>query len=489
MNLQVNLKLTRRALANEHLPVWIANGVIDENNFLDKNSNNLQRNYEVMKHVGKFSLYHQPETSSSAVYFHKRREFDGIIDHRVIIRGLPVKFINPDGITYLKLDKDGIYQNQAFLNHVAEDSKVTPVGNLKEIQAETFENGVNDKNNDFRTFENRIFDGYPEILVVVDWNTVQDWTNRLIKNQLDLYGKIVSYIITLFNGVDMLYSKLRNTKIQINIAGIIIESAKNTFLFLNECYLDVTENNKPAGRRLDAACAIEKFEMYLKASENTIQSGSYDCILFITSNELIRMDGTNGKHDKRYISIKGLAGRYENLYKEYIKKGEDVKSVATIQDNGQFESMANVAHEIGHTMTALHDTPLYYTSDGKCCGYIMKPEATWCMRCLGWSPSTEETFKLFFSSPNCCALINKPRSLLPQGPYEMLTPDEQCQCYGYMSAAKFGRAFYNFCKSRLKCESRFWKLHITGIPMDGTPCDDNKVCWDKECENIDVSND
>lgn len=37
-----------------------------------------------------------------------------------------------------------------------------------------------------------------------------------------MYGKIVSYVITLFNGVDMLYSKLRNTKIQINIAGIII---------------------------------------------------------------------------------------------------------------------------------------------------------------------------------------------------------------------------------------------------------------------------
>lgn len=86
------------------------------------------------------------------------------------------------------------------------------------------------------------------------------------------------------------------------------------------------ENNKAVGKKIDAACAIEKFELYLKAREKTIQSGSYDCILFLTryvirkiiinfkwnktglfynSNELIRMYDTVGKNEKRYLSIKG----------------------------------------------------------------------------------------------------------------------------------------------------------------------------------------
>lgn len=39
---------------------------------------------------------------------------------------------------------------------------------------------------------------------------------------LDLYSAIVSYVITLFNGIDMMYSKLQHTKIQMNIAGIVI---------------------------------------------------------------------------------------------------------------------------------------------------------------------------------------------------------------------------------------------------------------------------
>lgn len=38
----------------------------------------------------------------------------------------------------------------------------------------------------------------------------------------DLYDTVVSYVITLFNEVDMLFSKLQKTDIKINIAGIVI---------------------------------------------------------------------------------------------------------------------------------------------------------------------------------------------------------------------------------------------------------------------------
>ncbi|KAK0086318.1 hypothetical protein PV325_003367 [Microctonus aethiopoides] len=482
---QVNLKLTERALANENLPVWIASGVIHANDLLYENSNDLRRNYVVMMQVGKFSTYQQTETSSAAVYFHKRHEFDGMIDTRVIIRGLSVEFINPDGISSIKLGENGLYRDPEHQNHALTEQEITPGP----------DSGLNNENSRLRTYKDRIFDGYPEILVVVDWSTAQDWDSNMIRfksnserkfqhgksKELDLYSTIVSHVITLFNGVDMLYSKLQNTKIQINIAGIVIGSAKNTFTFLEKCFL----KNQFAKKSIDADCAMAKFQSYFKAREGIIQIGSYDFIVYLTSDNVFFVD--HGKWGKKYSAIEGLARHYHDFYEKYMKEGENVKPTAIIHDKGFFKSFANVAHEIGHMMSVYHDTPLYLTKDGKCCGYIMKLHPRRCIKCLSWSPTSEETLRLFFSSPNCCALINKPRSLLPPGPYETLTSNEQCQCYGYKSATMFAKVFHNFCESRLKCQRGIWKSFETVIPMDGTLCGNKKVCWNKKCEEIDVS--
>ncbi|KAK0073173.1 hypothetical protein PV325_010172, partial [Microctonus aethiopoides] len=208
---QVNLKLTTRALANENLPVWIVNGVIDANNLRDENFNALQRNYEVCK-----------------LLINRKSYSEG-----------------PDS-------------------------------------------GVNKPN--LRTYKKRVFDGYPEILVVVDWSTAQNWNSNMISNLersrsqhrklkgLDLYSSIVSYVITLFNGVDMLYSKLKKTKIQINIAGIVIGSAEDTFTFLNECFIKPPD----AEKSMDPVCAFKQFKLFFESNERTIPTGSYDFIVYLT---------------------------------------------------------------------------------------------------------------------------------------------------------------------------------------------------------------
>ncbi|KAK0072293.1 hypothetical protein PV326_000205, partial [Microctonus aethiopoides] len=154
---QVDLKLTRRSLANENLPVWIVNGVITQYNLRKKNFKPLERNYE------------QPETSSAVVYFHKRRAFDGMIDKRVIIRGLSEMFINPDGIINLELDSYGVYIHPNVKKHTLKELEIPPGP----------DSGVNKDNKRLRTYGKRIFDGYPEILVVVDWRTAQDWDSNL----------------------------------------------------------------------------------------------------------------------------------------------------------------------------------------------------------------------------------------------------------------------------------------------------------------------
>lgn len=43
---------------------------------------------------------------------------------------------------------------------------------------------------------------------------------------------IVSYVITLFNGADVLYSNLKETNIKLNIAGIIIATVSSFLKFI-----------------------------------------------------------------------------------------------------------------------------------------------------------------------------------------------------------------------------------------------------------------
>ncbi|KAK0159871.1 hypothetical protein PV327_010937 [Microctonus hyperodae] len=171
----LDLELTERSLANENLPVWITSGVVDEDDLLNKDNDDLQRNYEifkllVMKHLGKFSTYHQPETSSAAVYFHKRREFDEMIDVRITIQGLSVKSINSDGSIRSWLGHNGFHENKKLYLHTSKDLTIEPRSRF----------GVNEVYKHLRTYKDQIFDGYPEILVVVDWGIAELWVSEMM---------------------------------------------------------------------------------------------------------------------------------------------------------------------------------------------------------------------------------------------------------------------------------------------------------------------
>ncbi|KAK0160526.1 hypothetical protein PV328_007928 [Microctonus aethiopoides] len=132
-----------------------------------------------------------------------------------------------------------------------------------------------------KTYQGRLYDGYPEVLVVVSWDVAKDWT-KLIIDKSDLYTTIVSYVITLFNGVDMLYSKLKKTKIQINLAGIIIGTNEESFAFLDECR-HMWINGPIVMKKMDAACANKKIISFLKARQKKISLDSYDAVVFLTS--------------------------------------------------------------------------------------------------------------------------------------------------------------------------------------------------------------
>ncbi|KAK0159853.1 hypothetical protein PV327_010919 [Microctonus hyperodae] len=112
-----------------------------------------------------------------------------------------------------------------------------------------------------------------------------------------------------------------------------------------------------------------------------------------------------------------------------MQNDEIMKPIAIIHDRGFSRGNSQLVH-MKLDICKKIILPENLNCDGKNVGYIMKRSRRRCKECnLSWSPTSEDTLRLFFSSPNCCALINKPRSLLPPGCYQTLTSDEQCHCY------------------------------------------------------------
>ncbi|KAK0174501.1 hypothetical protein PV327_010263 [Microctonus hyperodae] len=470
----VNLKLTERSLANENLPIWILEGVIDSNNLKDTYASGLVRNNEVMKQLGKFSIYQQPETSSAAVYFHKRRQFDGMIGYDILIRRLPMDVINSEGETNRQIGSHGIYRRLNYQGH-------------SDVELDLQDKYVNLHCQSYKlTYQGRLYDGYPEILVVVSWDVAQDWT-KLIIDESDRYTTIVSYVITLFNGIDMLYSKLKETKVQINIAGIIIGTKKMSFAFLDECRHTWVDGNV-VENKMDAYCANRKIISFMKARQHEISLDSYDVVVLLTRQGLFYMKN-GGRFDyesKHYVVLDGLALFTEEIFKQKIRN-KDMILAATLVDYGYFHNYPTIAHELGHSMSLKHDDPPFFTSNAECCGNILKPLAEHCNECLSWSKTSEKTFKLFYGSSNCCSFINKPRSLLPPGRHRMLTAEEQCQCYGYKKSVELKELRPEFCRTNLHCIGTNNKNYRATVPMDGTPHGiDNKVCWGKMSQPIEI---
>ncbi|KAK0072109.1 hypothetical protein PV326_000445, partial [Microctonus aethiopoides] len=293
--------------------------------------------------------------------------------------------INSESETNRQIGEHGIYWQPKYQGH----SDVKP--QLPDKHASSKNHRCYEK-----TYQSRLYDGYPEVLVIVSWDVAKHLTKSII-DESDLYTTIVSHVITLFNGVDMLYSKLKETKIQINLAGIIIGTKEESFAFLEECCHVAINKNNDLFKRMDAMCANKKIISYMKARKKIISRDSYDVVVFLTRQKLFYMtnDAPFNHRSEHYTPLKGLA-HYNKKLSAYKIRNKSIISPATVTDQGYYNHYPTVAHELGHLMGLLHDDPPFFTDDGECCGYLMKTLAEYCNGCLSWSETSETTFNLFY---------------------------------------------------------------------------------------------
>ncbi|KAK0073292.1 hypothetical protein PV325_009965, partial [Microctonus aethiopoides] len=165
-NEYLNLKQTDGMLANVHLPVWTTTRNVDKKSKSNRSSPKLTRKLNVMKQLGKFTMYQDPKTNSAAVYFHQRRQFDGIIDYRYVIQGLSVDRIHPNSKTKISLGEHGVISRSRSIAHPRQMS----ISNNDGVQ-------MNKQDYEMRnTYGNRLYNGYPEILVIISYDFAQKFS-------------------------------------------------------------------------------------------------------------------------------------------------------------------------------------------------------------------------------------------------------------------------------------------------------------------------
>ncbi|KAK0088691.1 hypothetical protein PV325_010959 [Microctonus aethiopoides] len=467
-------------LANTNLTIWL----------VDSNSDLQHVSYNVMENIGPFFMYHDLDSCSAAVYFYKRQQFDGTVDNRYIIDAVPydikTKKAKPSKYNMIKTSELKHPEVRLKKGRLSSDSSELLVIQEKEAQEIEKQKWINIKSN--LEYPKNV---YIETLVIVNY----DMVDKFEKN----YASLVSNILVTFNTVDMLYAKIDRPKIKINIAGIIIGVERESFsaLLKLKCYKSSRLSDE---EEMEPKCIASAVKSILFEHKKVFSPNSYDVVGFLTNYNLHSYSLNTDGSIKTY-SVDGFAFTPEHEYNGYKMALDDTRIVVATYFDDAFQSFPVIAHEMAHLFNVLHDQGELRKSNGECNANIMRTDGTFCTKCLTFSDTTARQLSDFFGTREGCIYLNKPRSLYyPPQPQLSMNDDEQCQCYGFMSAKKFDRSFWfqlripfmsnAYCQTRLKCISSSSGYDEptfafgTTLPMDGTPCDSNKVCWNKKCTKI-----
>ncbi|KAK0179010.1 hypothetical protein PV327_007837 [Microctonus hyperodae] len=459
-----------RYLVNENLPVYTAH--------INKwGANHLKS--DAMKKIGELVFYHSTAPFSTLMFIRNVGQIVGIIDDRYIIND-----INIDQLSQ-PLQAGGPYVTKLNpVDHEREQCSASPKNYPKkysvkrEIDLEQFNrSNIRIRRDDI----SQKF--YVEILAFVTYD-VYMYFQHLLPNSYLL--ELITYYISHFNTVDLVFSMLptNNYEIFINLAGFIIEAENGVFKKItNNAALEYNSEE------LDVENIFESFKRYPNHFDFPFAKDSFDYIFLLTGRRL--------KQQRHHFH--GLYSVVKNIFEERRENsGRSFVPMTVYQLLTFHKNYCKTAQYIGTALGIDRFDPIHkkITKKGNQCYGIMQRSGNHCPRCMKWSKESITQLEKFTSeNPNRCFLLNKPRSLHPLGtPIISLSPCGQCQCFGFGCYQKENPDYCSLhlapkeCAEPLKFleDGYSSKLVSTILPFDGTPCGENKVCWDEEC--VDVKN-
>ncbi|KAK0092374.1 hypothetical protein PV326_001577 [Microctonus aethiopoides] len=444
----LHLVRIKSVLANENLPLFATSKKRGPKYIeLDKK--------KIMNEVGEFALYHDYKTRSAFVYFRETGLLNGIVNVVFHVEGLPITDLD-------KVQKVGSTNSKYFKWLFSKKS--LKISRRLRSTNETNTTKIRTRRED----SDYVPVVYPELLVAISYDMFKSFGKD--------FRKTISHILTVYNGVDMLYKPVQTVDVRINIAAIVFELTKDYWSFIPKIKI---------GRKvkIDHTAVNLGLSDYFKNHEDYFPRDSYDYIAYNTKHLI-----TN---DLRNRNSHGVALSHDpNLVFPFDNENRYKRLNMAVRDYKGYESYRAIAHELAHIFNAKHDedekgfdTPSCSSSGSSCTrSSIMASDCS--KLSLDWSEYTEVEFTDFFSSPFSCNLKNYPLSLFPspRKPRVVLMGVDQCECYGYYEFIKPESYTPDWCKEPIHCiDARNRVVDDLPLPFDGTPCGSFKVCWEKSC--------
>ncbi|KAK0076055.1 hypothetical protein PV326_011111, partial [Microctonus aethiopoides] len=309
---------------------------------------------------------------------------------------------------------------------------------------------------------------YSEILILVDNNVISKKKNS-VKN----IQRLILYYIVYFNAIDMLFAKLAtNTAVMhVNIAGLEPGAFPDDNSKIDQ------QDFKNTPQQFYADKMLFKFIKYINTYKKSFPDDSFD-FFFLSTNSVLRKSGKIISAHSRSSTDVYAQRRRKTVYTDLLG------SVVHYKEN--YRDYIDATRAIAELLSIEHDPPSEESKiNDEQCYSIMQKSQTHCQNYLRWSKRSQNEFNVYFrSNTNRCFLINYPRSLRPFGhPAITMNGRAQCTCYGdrnfMVDRNDQDDDPFNGCHKQLVCTH--FKYKMTPLPIDGTPCGDNLVCWEKKC--------
>jgi len=302
---------------------------------------------------------------------------------------------------------------------------------------------------------------YPEFIIVADYTIY-----RLFGGNI---GRIVKYLVSYWNAVDLRYRLLTTPKIRFNIAGIIIGTDNDAIPYM--------ENSRTEVSKLDADRALRGMADYFYR-ENRFPKDFYDMVIAMTHLDMCNMltDDFCDPSTLGYAYVAGACDR--NATKQ------SSEAVGIVEDNGGYSGIIPTAHEIGHLIGARHDGNPKGAGDCPAHdGFIMTSGLMLHENGFEWSSCSINAFYNFINEDRAKCLYNEPvkegtpvKRVLPG---TLMSLDDQCH---KVSGTKACNTDATVC-TRLDCEYPGIEgfCRATAPAAEGSPCGDGLICLNGKC--------
>lgn len=308
---------------------------------------------------------------------------------------------------------------------------------------------------------------YPEVYVI------SDFTHSMFFK--GIVEKIVEYLGTVFNAVNLRYTTVSNPRVSLRIMGLSINSE-------NEDKKYVFRNPSNPVKQIWGVETLYNLTYYVQKEP---MYSDYDLVLLVTGLDLMGYASEGRPSHYRGFAFEGaICGAYKT---------------GITEDAGVFTDIEVFAHEIGHSLGCPHDGDSSVSELAQ----IGAPGST---RCPYWSEYIMgyiygNRFNYTFS-PCCNDMItfvahlrrclseknvNKERIQSQMFPGQVMNITQQCRQAFPEVRETYAMSEYAMGICRVKCympkRVLGWEAYTVTRVLDGTECgyDDTQVCYDGIC--------